>query len=104
MDKLCCFTGYSFLDWWTLVHFCFWIFIGSTLWAFKLKKSTAVSVCFGVSLAWEIFERQAEKLWPNRWQDPESWFNAWLSDPLTAITGTLLIWWLLDHRKRKADL
>ena len=29
----------------------------------------------------------------------ESWWNSWVSDPLTCVLGVLLIWTLLDRRK-----
>ena len=97
---MCCITGQSLIDIWTLVHLCFWIVVGSTLWAFKAPKLKSVVVCWLISLAWEVFEVFAFKLWPDKWQDPESWYNSFISDPLTSIIGVLLIWWALDHRQR----
>ena len=93
-------TGYSLLDVWTLVHLCFWLFIGSCLYptGFKLWKATLV--CFGLSLAWEVFEHFAFQWWPHLWHDPESWFNAWISDPLTVV-AVPIIYWLLAHRRRR---
>lgn len=92
-------TGYSFLDVWTLVHLSFWIFIGSTLWAFEINKWIATACCLGVAYAWEVFEYFMAPKYPNTWKNPESWWNAWISDPLTCVVGVLLIWWLLDHRQ-----
>ena len=94
-------TGYSFLDVWTAVHTSFWIFIGSTLWAFKISKRKAVIGCLLFSLLWEVIEAPLAHAYPRRWLDPESLWNAWLSDPLTSLVGVLLIWWMLDHRPRR---
>lgn len=94
-------TGQSFFEVWTIVHLCFWIFIGSCLWALKMNKWLAVSSALAAAGLWEVFERYAERKWPDKWLDPESWINSWVSDPLTALVGVLLIWWLLDHRKRR---
>ena len=94
-------TGYSFLDVWTIVHTAFWIFIGSTIWAFKVDKWQALTVCLVMSLVWELFEHTiAYRYWPTRWEDQESYWNSLLSDPLTCVVGVLAIWWLLDHRTR----
>jgi len=30
-------TGFSFIDVWALVHFAFWIFIGSCVWALEKR-------------------------------------------------------------------
>ena len=96
-------TGVTFIDVWTLPHLGFWIVVGSTIWPFRerLSKYKAFFVCFGVALAWEVFEKFAEHYWPERWLDPESWVNSWLSDPITCVVGYLGIWWLLDRRKRR---
>lgn len=105
MNWFCCTTGYSFLDVWTLVHTAFWVFIGSCLWGLKINKWEAFSSCFVLSLLWEVFEYfVAFPKWPDHWLDPESWWNALLSDPLTCFVGVLTIWWLLDHRKRRQTL
>ena len=78
-------TGYSFLDYWTLVHLSFWFFIGSTLAALKLTWFFVLPAALGVAFSWEIFERFAERQWPNIWLSPESWWNSYLSDPMTCV-------------------
>jgi hypothetical protein len=100
-DQICCYTGYSFLDAWTLAHFCFWVFMGSTVWAFKVPYKIAMPACLAASLVWEVFEHFMAPAYPNVWKDPESFWNAWISDPLTCIIGVSLIWWLLNTRKRR---
>jgi len=95
-------TGHSLLDVWTLAHLGFWIFVGSSLWALKVKKRTALIICMSVTIAWELFEYfVAFRLWPDRWQDPESWVNSLVSDPLTCVVGVLGMWYLLDRRRRR---
>jgi hypothetical protein len=76
--------------------------VGSIFWA---ARTSIISLWFCILAAflWEIFEKFAEKNWTHIWLDPESWYNSWISDPLTCVVGFLGIWWLLDHRKRKND-
>jgi hypothetical protein len=94
-------TGITFLDVWTLPHLGFWIMTGSTIWALRVNKWWGFISCMTIAMAWELFEKVAEHRWPERWQDPESWINSWISDPLTCVVGYFGIWWLLDHRKRR---
>ena len=68
--------GYSFIDVWTLVHFCFWIFMGSNLWAFGAKFKNALCISLAIALVWEVFERYAERTWPTIWTNPESFWNS----------------------------
>lgn len=89
-------TGISFIDVWTAAHVGFWIFVGSTLWAVKMKRVFALLCCMSGAVSWEIFERFGEKAWPNLWLNPESWWNAWLSDPLTCVVGVLGMYLALD--------
>lgn len=100
MNKFIGITGYSFFDVWAIVHLAFWVFVGSTLWAFHINKWVAFWSCLVVAYAWEVFEHFMAPLYPNIWKDPESWWNSWLSDPLMCVIGVLGIWWLLDHRIR----
>ena len=83
-------AGYAFLDYWTLIHLSFWIFIGSCIAAVKLNRVLFGLLSLSTAFFWEVFERFAENKWPLIWQSPESWWNAWLSDPLTVIVGFLI--------------
>jgi hypothetical protein len=95
-------TGYSFFDVWTLPHLAFWVFMGSSLWGLKVNKWVALFSCLLFAFGWEVFEELvAFRLWPDRWLDPESWWNSWISDPLTCVIGVLGIWYLLDNRPRR---
>ena len=89
-------TGYSFFDVWSLSHLGFWVFIGSTLWAARVNQVFATLCCLSVAFSWEIFERFAEKQWPTVWLSPESWWNSWLSDPLTCLVGVSGMYFLLN--------
>lgn len=98
--SFCCLTGYSFFDVWSIVHLAFWIFVGSTLWALHVNRWWALASSLIAALMWEVFEHFMVPLHPEIWKDPESWRNAWLSDPLMCVVGVLGIWWLLERRKR----
>jgi hypothetical protein len=90
-------TGYAFFDVWSIVHFCFWLVVGSGLWSAKVNRIHALIVCLVLAYGWEVFERYAEKKWPNLWLNPESWWNSWISDPLMAVLGLFFIWYALDN-------
>lgn len=82
-------TGYSFFDYWTLAHFAFWFYVGSSIAAFKFNRALGFFLCLGVAFWWEVFEKFAEHKWPTVWLSPESWQNSWVSDLLT--TGAVLL-------------
>ena len=90
-------TGYSFFDVWSIVHFCFWVFAGSILWSMQTKRPWAMGASILLALAWECFERYAEKRWPALWLNPESPWNSWGSDILMCVAGVLFVWYALDH-------
>lgn len=80
-------AGYAFFDYWFLAHLSFWFVTGSTIAALKLNRLVVGAVCMGAALLWEIFEKFAEKKWPEIWLSPETWWNCWVSDPLTVVVG-----------------
>jgi len=90
-------TGYAFLDVWSIAHFAFWVYVGSATWSFKFSRPVSMGICLFFAFAWEVFERFAEKKWPYMWRSPESWWNAWLSDPLMCVLGLLFMWYALDN-------
>lgn len=96
-------TGIAFFDYWFLAHLSFWFFMGSTLAALKLPRIEAGVASLIGALLWEIFERFAEKQWPQTWQSPESFLNAWISDPLTCIVGLVVAWWGFDKWRTKSQ-
>lgn len=89
-------TGYSFIDVWTSVHVAFWIFAGSCLWAVKVNRVLAFLCCLSAAFSWEIFEAFAQREWTDVWLNQESWWNSWVSDPLTCVVGVLAIYIALD--------
>lgn len=89
--------GYSFFDWWSLVHFCFWVVVGSTLWACNTNEWFALAGCLVVAYLWEVFEYFMAPRHPKIWKSPESWWNSWISDPLMCVLGVLSIWHALAH-------
>ena len=70
-------TGKSFFDTSSVIHFAFWIFLGSCFAYGKLSIPKAMVIMGVIAYAWEGFERFAEKKWPTIWLHPESWYNAW---------------------------
>jgi hypothetical protein len=90
-------TGKTFLDVWTIFHLAFWLYMGSNFYSFKVPLATALAVGIVFSYLWEIFERYAEVKWPAIWTHPESWVNAYVSDPLTSVVGILVTWFLLNN-------
>jgi hypothetical protein len=93
-------TGTSFLDVWTIFHLAFWVFFGSCIWAFKWNRRAALIGCLVGAFAWEFFEKYAEKAWPNRWLNPESLWNSYISDPLTCLLGVCFAFYALDHWRK----
>lgn len=90
-------TGYSFIDVWSLAHLGFWVFVGSTFWALRASLTLALVCCMSAAFAWEIFEYFAQRKWTHIWLTPESWWNSWVSDPLTCLVGVAGMYLLLNR-------
>ena len=92
-------TGRTFFDVNTIFHLAFWVFMGSNFWYAKAYISKPNSLVVGVcgALVWEVAERFFERWFPQMFTHPESWYNSWLSDPLTALIGILLANYALEH-------
>ena len=91
-------TGKTFLDTSSCIHLAFWIFLGSCFAYGKIPVRKAMVVMAVLAFAWEIFERFAEKKYPTVWAHPESWLNAWVSDPLMGVLGVLAAYWLVSKQ------
>ena len=111
MDWLDGHTGTSFFDVWSIVHFSFWIVVGSVLWSSEYKKKQELrppqayrvehfAFALGLSYIWELVERPLENSFPQYWLSPESWWNSWVSDPLMCVVGLLFIWYIMDHWRK----
>jgi len=91
-------TGKTFFDTSSIIHFAFWIFLGSCFaygrWPVRRAMIWMAVIAFG----WEVFERYAEKRWPQAWLHPESWYNAWISDPIMGVLGVLAAYWLVRQQ------
>lgn len=94
-------TGRTFFDYWTMAHLSFWFLIGSTIAVMKTHRNMSLIMCVAVAYSWEAFERFAEKEWPNIWQSPESWYNSWISDPLTCVVAVLVAFYGYDKWRPK---
>lgn len=90
-------TGKSFFDVWTIVHLSFWIFAGHIPWVFGWNRVWSFIGCLAFAFGWEVFEHFMIPRHPHVWLNSESWWNSWLSDPLTCVVGVLFIWYALDH-------
>jgi hypothetical protein len=128
MDVIYGKSGFSFFDVWALVHFCFWVFFGSCVWAIDKKTKWGYTrilsffACLGLAFGWEGLESFLAPRMHERWGDWfiyegstfksectiwmencrfESWWNSWISDPLTCVVGVVLVWILLDNRKKR---
>lgn len=66
-------TGQTFFDVWTLFHLSFWFYMGSNFWSAEkfIGRPQAMVIGLVLSYAWEIFERFAERRWPDLWLSPE---------------------------------
>ena len=91
-------TGKSFFDTSSVIHFAFWIFIGSCVAYAKKPLSYAMAGMFVFAYAWEVFERHAEKKWPQYWLHPESWYNSYISDILMGVLGVWFAYWLVSRQ------
>lgn len=91
-------TGRTFFDGPSIIHFCFWVYAGSIMAYGKMSLGRAMWVMVAMAYAWEVFERFAEKAYPQYWQHPESWWNSYISDPLMGVLGVLLVYWLVRHQ------
>ncbi len=92
-------TGRTFFDVWSIFHLTFWVFAGSVFWSFRdgFERPRAMLVGLALAYVWELFERWAEPRYPDRWLNPESGLNAYVSDPLTCVLGMLFAWYALDN-------
>lgn len=79
------------------MHFCFWVVAASNVYHLKLSRTRYALLFVGAALLWEVFERYAEKRWPDTWRFPESWWNAWVSDILMVPLACAVTWALFDR-------
>ena len=78
------------IDWWAIPHIAFFIFIGSTISAFRPKWAWWKHLLWFLPLAfgWEFAEHFLQRAYPDAWSNViEHWSNAWVLDPLTDLVG-----------------
>lgn len=97
MGKLFGTTGYSFFEYWTLGHVCFWIWAGTVSAGLRLNRTYFFLGALVAAYGWEVVETFLEQWYPELATHPESWWNRWLSDPLMCVVGLLLAWYGFDH-------
>ena len=90
-------TGYAFFDNSSIIHFCFWVFFGSGPYYIGWPFWKGMLVCMPLALAWEVAEHFLAPAFPQYWKHPESWWNAWLSDPLMCVLGVGLAYLVLKY-------
>jgi hypothetical protein len=93
-------AGKAFFDVWTLAHLGFWIFVASTAWGLGMRLRWAFPAAMLGAFGWEVLERYLEAAKPEMFQNPEVWYNSWLSDPLTTVVA-VLGWWVMLGGDRK---
>lgn len=126
MDWLYGRVGFSLLDHWSVIHAAFWIVVGSIAWSLGKKtgwvwwRLAALAACLAIALGWEAFEQIMAPRHQDMWRDwfaydgfkfngvcsvviPgcsfESWWNSFVSDPLTCVVGLVCSWAMLDKRE-----
>lgn len=92
-------TGRTLFDVWTIAHLAFWVFVASTMAAFKMPMFKAGCIVVAVAGLWELFERFAEAHWPKIWAHPESWYNALISDiGIAGLLGLVIGYWIYRNQ------
>ncbi len=79
-------TGRTVFDGATVVHAAFWLVVSAHVRLFGVGLWPALIAALLLALAWEVFERTAERKWPSLWRHPETWPNAILGDVVFATT------------------
>ena len=91
-------TGKTLVDTSTVIHLCFWVFLGSCFAYAKAPLYRAIAACVALAYVWELVEIRCEARWPQVWQHSEGALNRWVSDPLTAVLGVWLAYWLVRRQ------
>lgn len=81
--------GDSFADRWTLVHLAFWFVIGANMEALGMPHSWRWPAIILGAIAWEIIETGLER-YTDIVDEPESYLNRWISDPIMGVVGGAL--------------
>lgn len=86
-------------DLWSVIHFCFWAFVSSSVaatWEPPLWVHLVYTLIIGY--AWEVFEHFAQRRWPEKWSNRiEPWSNSWVADPLLNLLGASFGWFVVGY-------
>lgn len=92
----------NFLNWWSLVHFCFWAAVTGLVWK-RARSRVSLGQVLLLSLVgayvWEVVEYFVAVL-PVLWKLTESGMNRWVSDPLMALIAVPFTWYAAEALKR----
>lgn len=95
-------TGESFFDLWSLTHFAFWYVVGADVKALQAAGKVKgllypLLLALAFAFVWELVERYGFE--PRGLVVfPERWWNRWISDPLMAVVGVWVGWWVVKHQ------
>ena len=84
-------------DFWSIIHFGFWAFIGSSIAAVAEPPLWIhIVYVFVAGTIWEMFEYYGERKWPEKWSNRiESWSNHWVGDYISNISGVTFGWFVV---------
>jgi hypothetical protein len=79
-------------DWWMLPHFCFYVFVASTVESLAAPAWWVHATYWAAStVAWEVVEHFLERKYPEKWSHTfEHWANKAFVDPATNGIGVLV--------------
>lgn len=92
-------SGQSVLDWYTIVYLAFWVLVGAFVHFINGRRDRAFIACLVGSVCWKVFRGFAEMYLPTMEKANEIPMNA-LADICMCPIGLLIIWFLIDGRKR----
>lgn len=87
------------VDLWSIIHFCFFAFLGSSIAAWK-EPPLWIHLLYGVvlSYAWETVEYFLQRRYTEAWSGRiEHWSNAWIGDPLVNLLGVVFGWFVVAY-------
>lgn len=90
------------VDLWSVIHFCFWAFLSSSisaLWEPPLWIHVLYTVV--ASYIWEGIEFPLQRRIPELWSYRlESVWNSFITDPLFNILGSLFGWFVVAYYRK----
>ena len=94
--------GKKMVDYWTIIHWAFFAFLGSSVAAWKeppLWVHLTYTIC--ISYAWEIAEHFLQRTYTDAWSNRiEPWSNAWIGDPISNLLGVAFGWFVVAYYRK----